>query len=418
MNQSIKNLQSFLDESPFSVKAQENIIKELDKAGFIALEMNQKWQEEKGKGYYIKPNDFSGIIAWKVGENVKDLRLAAAHTDSPSLKLKLNSTTEPKNILDATIEIYGGPIYSTWLDRDLSLGGLVYFQKENSIQRKIIDFRDPIGIIPNLAIHLNREINQGFSYNAQNHLKVLYGLKDAQSKPLQKKIEEMVGFPILSSELFFYDTQKSSLTGLNKEFITSGRLDNLAMCHSILESLTDSPSSGINIGIFFDNEEIGSLTSGGAMSSFLMNTLERIYSGLNISRPEMLSILNDAFLLSADMSHAYHPSYPEKYDNDYKNELGKGPVIKSHAAFKYGTTGYSSAFFKMICQEAQVPFQDFLVRSDMISGSTIGAMTNALSGIRTVDIGNPLLAMHSIRETASVQDHLWMTQAIKRFYSR
>lgn len=427
MNQLTHSLKTFLDSSPVSAFAQKTIEDSLKQNHFQELPTQTSWQNaiHSNKSYYCKPRDFNAIIAWKVGTQPNELRMTAAHTDSPLLKLKLqndtltNSQIKIPHLIKTSIDVYGGPILSTWLDRELSLAGWIYYKKGKEIQKKLIDLKDPIAIIPNLAIHLNREINSGFAYNPQTHLQPICAISSYPSSSLPKRLQEYVDSPILGSDLFFYDSQKAQALGLNKELLASGRLDNQAMCHSLLQALISCQNpQGLCVSVFFDNEEIGSLTSGGANSAFLSNILERIYVSLGYERAEILRIFSEGFLISADMAHAKHPSYPEKYDPDFSPELGKGPVIKNNAKFRYGSTGYSTAFFKMLCEESEVPYQELIMRSDMPSGTTIGPITNALSTLRTVDVGNSLLGMHSIRETISVQDHTWMTQVLTNFYGR
>lgn len=419
-------LLDFIDNSPVSYYAIKNIKDKLQNNGFVELNEGSKWELKNGSSYFITRND-SSLIAFTLGtENPWEsgFKIVGAHTDSPQLKLKNESASKSAGVLKVSVEAYGGGINSTWLDRDLSLAGRVTVDNNGQIESRLVDFKRAIGTIPNLAIHLNRDANKGFEYNKQNHLPViLYGdvsedidektiIKEIVSKEISVEKED-----ILEMDLFFYDNQNGSLIGLNKDIIAVGRLDNLAMCHSILEGLVESKVSNITkLGVFFDNEEVGSRTLQGADSNFLPSILDRIVFNLGGNYEDCLRARHHSFLISADGAHAIHPNFMDKHDKDYAPLLNKGPVIKLSANFRYATTAESAALFIKLCNSLNIPFQKLANRSDVPSGSTIGPMSSAILGINTIDVGNPMFAMHSIRESQGVLDHYYMTQVLTEFY--
>lgn len=421
-----EDLVRFIDASPVSYNAVRNIITELESVGYTALSEGDKWELKPSNKYYIKRND-SGLIAFQLGENLpweSGYNIVGAHTDSPLLKVKNESLKFKSGCLSINVEAYGGGINSTWLDRDLSIAGKVSVLIDGVVVNKIVDFKRAVGIIPNLAIHLNREANKGFEYNKQNHLSVLLdsgSIEPNSELHFKNLIADEFGFDkdaILEMDLYFYDTQKGSIQGLNSDLISIGRLDNLAMCHSILQSLKFcKKSNSTKIGVFFDNEEIGSQTMQGADSNFLPSLLDRIVYSLGGSYEECQRARYFSFLISADGAHAEHPNFADKHDSSYSPKLNRGPVIKLSANYRYATTSESAAKFISLCKKVDVPFQKLANRSDVPSGSTIGPMSSSSLGIKTVDVGNPMLAMHSIRETQGVKDHLYMTKVIGELYN-
>ncbi len=420
------DLISFIDRSPVSYFAVQNIIKDLENVGYAKLSEGDKWDLKQDGKYYIQRNS-SSLIAFQVGSKMpweSGFNLVGAHTDSPLLKVKNESLTKSCGCLKLNVEPYGGGINSTWLDRDLSIAGKITIDTDNGIESKLIDFKRPLGTIPNLAIHLNRDANKGFEYNKQNHLAVILqcdieGLED--DVHLRDLIESEFNIEknrILEMDLFLYDTQKGSLHGFNNDIISIGKLDNLSMCHSILESLKSSkPSEYTKVGVFFDNEEIGSRTMQGADSNFLTSILDRIIFSLGGNLEDNLRARYHSFLISADGAHAQHPNFMDKHDSVYAPKINKGPVIKLSANFRYATTADSAAKFIQICKKNDIPYQKLANRSDVPSGSTIGPMSSASLGIETVDVGNPMFAMHSIRESQGVLDHFYMTKVISEFFN-
>lgn len=325
--------------------------------------------------------------------------------------------------LKVSIETYGGAINSTWLDRDLSLAGRVSIKTAQGIESRLIDFKRPIGIVPNLAIHLNRETNKGIEYNKQTQLAVIL-FASAQDVDEKTYLKSMVANEmnldsdaIIEMDLFFYDCQKGAFIGLDKDMIATSRLDNLAMCHAIYSSfLTATSPISTNIAVFFDSEEIGSQTMMGADSNYLDALLKRINFSLDGTLEDDLRARHKSFFISCDGAHALHANFVEKHDPAYAPCLNQGPVIKMSANFRYATTASSSAKFIQLCDKAKVPYQKMANRSDLPSGSTIGPTVSATLGIETIDVGNAMLAMHSIRELQGTLDHFYMHQVLSEFY--
>lgn len=431
----IDYLMNFLDAAPCSFLAAAALEKSLLAEGFTKLEETAVWKLNQGAGYYVTRND-SALIAWRMGIETPDqtgFALAAAHLDSPALKLKTNGEKTDKNYTKIGVEVYGGPIISTWLDRELSIAGRVIVNpqpEENNDGKpckhgdaRLVHFKQPLAIIPNAAIHMNREVNKGFEYNAQNHLPAILqavtldqtgrSLKELIADHLQVKIEE-----IGETDLFLYDTAKAKRIGINEEMLACGRLDDLAMSHAILMALLESKSvEQTQVACWFDNEEIGSQTLQGAHSSFLSDILSRVSLAAKLDAEQHMIALRRSFLISGDMAHAYHPNFAEKHDAAYAPLLNQGPVIKLNANFRYATTAESSARFEYICAQSRTPVQKMLNRSDLPCGSTVGPMTSAALSIPAVDIGNPMWAMHSIRETMGVYDHEYLINALTWFYN-
>ena len=420
-----QELITFIDKSPVSYFAVANIVKELEKNGYCSLDEGEKWKLKLGHKYYVQRNN-SAIIAFQLGSKTPwktGFNIVGAHTDSPHLKLKNESLTKSAGCLKVSVETYGGGINSTWLDRDLSLAGRISVNSTTGVENRLVDFKRAVGSIPNLAIHLNKEANSGFEYNKQTHLPViLFG----NEKKIDEKIylKELVAAEagveadaILEMDLFFYDTQKGAIIGLDQDIISISRLDNLAMCHCIYKGLiaTDN-SQQTTIGAFFDNEEIGSRTMMGADSNYLSALLDRIIFSLGGDLEDSLRAKHHSFLISADGAHALHPNFTEKHDKSYAPLINQGPVIKLSANFRYATTAASAGKFINLCNKADVPYQKMANRSDLPSGSTIGPTSSASLGINTIDVGNPMFAMHSIRESQGVLDHYYMTKIITEFY--
>lgn len=420
------DLISFIDRSPVSYFAVQNIITDLEIEGYVQLSEGDKWDLKHDGRYYIQRN-LSSIIAFQIGSKMpwdSGFNLVGAHTDSPLLKVKNESLTKSCGCLKLNVEAYGGGINSTWLDRDLSIAGKITIEGDNGLESRLIDFKRSLGSIPNLAIHLNRDVNKGFEYNKQNHLAIILQSNideledDIHLKDIIESEFSIKKDKILEMDLYLYDTQKGSLHGLKNDLISIGKLDNLSMCHSILMGLTNSDSSeSTKIGAFFDNEEIGSRTMQGADSNFLSSILDRIVFSLGGNLEDSLRSRYHSYLISADGAHACHPNFMDKHDSVYAPKINKGPVIKLSANFRYATTADSAAKFIQICNKNKIPFQKMANRSDVPSGSTIGPMSSASLGIEAVDVGIPMFAMHSIRESQGVLDHLYMTNVITSFYS-
>lgn len=423
-----KNLVDFIYESPTAFHAIETSEELLKVNGFKKLEATEKWNIEKGGKYYTTKNS-SAIVAFTV--NTDDLtkdgfRMIGSHSDSPSFRVKPNPEMEvEKTYLKLNTECYGGPILNTWLDRPLAIAGRVILKGDNILKpvETLVNINRPVCIIPNLAIHMNRSINEGVALNKQKDMLPFVGLlnetleKDnfllnTVANELGRKSEEILDF-----DLFLYEYEKGSLIGVNEELISSGRLDNLAMAHASLHALINAEAkSGVNMTVVFDNEEVGSSTKQGADSNMLINILERISLCLGQDREDFLRSLYSSFIISADLAHAVHPNVTEKHDPTNRPVMGRGPVIKINANQAYTSDSYSISIYKTICKEAGVNYQEFVNRSDERGGSTIGPISSTHIDIPSVDVGSPILAMHSIRELGCVEDHMDIYKTFKKFY--
>ncbi|GAB1366170.1 M18 family aminopeptidase [Candidatus Cloacimonadaceae bacterium] len=423
MDKRIKDLMALLDGSGSRFQASLQIKQRLDQAGFSELKETEAFKLKKGDKHYILRQD-TAILAFIVGTQPlakTGFNLAASHIDSPALKLKPATLKSDKGVLKCGVEVYGGPIINTWIDRELSLAGKVIIKTAKGYKAELIDLKEPVAIIPNAAIHLNRKINEGFEYNKQTQLQALLSVSAKGDNPLYSYIADSLDIKenqICESELYLYDATPSALLGLEKDMLAARGLDNLAMTHAILSALisANQPKQTV-VGIFFDHEEIGSTTPQGADSSLLGEVLERLCLAQGLSREDYYLALRNSFLISADMAHAYHPSYADKYEPDYSPIMNKGPVIKINANHRYASTAESTMRFMHLCEHAKVPCQKFLIRSDMPCGSTVGPIVAAALGLETVDIGNPIWAMHSIRETGGTKDHLYLIKALEAFFS-
>jgi aspartyl aminopeptidase len=423
MDKRIKDLLDFLAGGNSRFPASREISRRLDAAGFEELQEADSFKLKKGGRYYIRRMD-TAIIAFIVGSKKlaeSGFYLASSHIDSPALKLKPASQKLDHELCRIGVEVYGGPIVRTWIDRELGISGRVIIRNKKAYESHVIDLKQPVAIIPNAAIHMNRELNSGFEYNKQTHLQAILSVEKHEGDPLKSLVAKHVKVKeadVQEMDLYLYDYQKPSLIGMEGEMIVSGRLDNLAMTHAILQGLIDSGKPAhTSVGVFYDHEEIGSRSPQGAFSSLLGEVLERIALCRGDSREDFYRALRNSFMISADMAHAYHPAYAEKYDADYSPKMNRGPVIKRNANLSYASTADSSLRFIDLCSKAKVKHQEFLVRSDMPCGSTVGPIVAANLGLNSVDIGNPMWAMHSVRETAGVKDHLDLIAVLKTYFS-
>lgn len=423
----IHDLLEFIDHSPTPFHAVEEMKSKLIEQGYSELRESDAWELTNNSKHFVTRND-SSLIAFIVGTKTKDasgFKIIGAHTDSPNLKLKPNPSYEKNGYLQLGVETYGGVLLTTWTDRDLSLAGRVIIKGKKQPQSKLILFDEPLLRIPQLAIHLNRDVNEkGLTLNKQNHLPPIFSLSDKKGSNknlLEKRVAQKLkckSADILNMELSLYDTQSGAIGGAEGEFIFSSRLDNLASCHAALQALTESKTKDpmTRVIAFYDDEEVGSDSAQGAGSPFLKDVLERLTLESDNPRENFFRSMANSFFISADMAHAVHPNYPEKHDPQHMPVLNGGPVIKCNSNQRYATEGVSSAWFEMLCKKAGVPVQKFVVRSDLGCGSTIGPITAANLGIRTVDVGNPMLSMHSIREMAGAKDHLPLIKAFKEYF--
>jgi aspartyl aminopeptidase len=424
---SIHDLLEFIDRSPTPFHAVEEMKNKFSAHGYSELKESDTWDLTSNGKFFLTRND-SSLIAFIVGTKTKDasgFKIIGAHTDSPNLKLKPNPAYDKSGYLQLGVEVYGGVLLTTWTDRDLSLAGRVIIKGKKQPQSKLVRFDEPLLRIPQLAIHLNRDVNEnGLTLNKQNHLPPIFSLAEKKGSPkdlLEKRVAQKLkckSADILNMELSLYDTQSGAIGGAEGEFIFCGRLDNLASCHAALQALIESKTKDpmTRVIAFYDHEEVGSDSAQGAGSPFLKDVLERLTLESDNPRETFFRSMANSFFISADMAHAVHPNYSEKHDAKHMPILNGGPVIKCNSNQRYATEGVSSVWFETLCKKAGVPVQKFVVRSDLGCGSTIGPITAANLGIRTVDVGNPMLSMHSIREMAGAKDHLPLIKAFKEYF--
>lgn len=426
------DLLAFLDASPVNLFAVESMADRLSEAGFTELSEAAPYEDlEHGGAYYVRRHG-GAVIAFVVGDlppSEAGFRMIGAHTDSPGLRVKPNAERVSHGTVHLGVEVYGGPLLATWTDRDFGLCGAVHvLDVHGKIQTHLYRSGAPLISLPNLAIHQNREANdKGLKLNPQTQLRAILGTV-AEGLPAQGALRWLLSMAlsvhaeqVLDWDLFLYDTQPASYAGVHREFIHSGRLDDLAMTHSGFSALMCSASVNTpwtRVAVAYDAEETGSRATGGAQGTFLPATLERISGSLGDSREGYLTALAQSLLVSADNAHALHPGYPDKMDPDHAPVVNGGPVVKSHASKAYATDGYSAALFERACRQAGVPVQRFVNRSDVRSGGTIGSIAATQLGVRTVDVGNPQYAMHSVREMSGTWDHWYMTRALESFLTR
>ena len=413
---------SFLDNSPVSFFAVKNMCETLDREGYTRLYEGEAWELEAGKGYYVTRND-SAVIAFRIPKkDYTGFQMMASHCDSPVFKIKTNAEiTIDNSYVKLNVEKYGGMICSPWLDRPLSVAGRIVVSTEDGIMTKLVNVDRDLMIIPNLAIHMNREVNDGYKFNAQVDMLPLFCEKGEEKDVFLKLIAEEAGVKaedILDTDLFLYNRMKGTKLGLNNEFISSGRLDDLQCAFASLQGfLKAQPQDSVAVHCVYDNEEVGSGTKQGAASTFLKDTLHRINNAFGKSEDEYLMSIAKSFLVSADNAHAVHPNHPEKSDPTNRPYLNKGIVIKYSANQKYTTDAISGAVMRAICKKADVPYQTFTNRSDMLGGSTLGNISQNQVALNTVDIGLPQLAMHSPYETAGAKDTAYLAEAAKVLFS-
>ncbi|MCX7024256.1 MAG: M18 family aminopeptidase [Spirochaetes bacterium] len=427
-NPSVRSLCDFIDASPTQFHAADSIMAALRASGAGQLDDREKWDLEPGKVYFLARNG-SSVIAFRTGRKdppSSGFLVAAAHTDAPGLRVRAEKTVTKRNALTVPVEIYGGPLVSTWLDRPLSLAGrIAYRDGGGEPVTGLVNLAKPVAVVPNLAVHLNRDFNKGFEYNTQTHLPALTGSPDPRESGDTGGIPWGVAVAaasigvdpqaVLGAELYLVDIQRSTVMG--DELVNAPRLDDLAGCHAVLSAFVAAGTADhTQVAAFFDNEEIGSGTAQGAGGLYLRDLLARICTAMDPSADAFYRAAARSFLVSVDAAHAFHPNYADKYDDQYSPVLNGGPVVKANAAFRYATDAVTEAAFRLWCAAAGVPCQSFRTRADMTPGSTIGPMSSTFTGIRTVDVGSPILSMHSIRETAGAMDHGMMANALGAAY--
>ncbi|CCQ90911.1 putative M18 family aminopeptidase 2 [Nitrospina gracilis 3/211] len=421
-------LLEYIDASPTPYHAVAETVALLKASGFSELKEEDAWSPKPGARHYVVRNGTS-IVAFVTGTRPPEetgFKIVGAHTDSPNLRLKPHPAYEKNGYGQLGVEVYGGVLLTTWTDRDLSLAGRVMVQRrQGPAEPRLVKFDRPLLRIPQLAIHLNRNVNdQGLVLNKQSHLPPVFMMAE-KSQVTDKTLRQLVSKAvkckpeeILSQDLMLFDTQPSSFAGAEEEFLFAPRLDNLASCHAALRALVDAPKkdASTRLVVFYDNEEVGSETAQGGGSPFLKDTLERLAMQSKQPREAFLRAVAKSLFISADMAHAVHPNYADQHDIRHMPLLNRGPVIKSNAGQRYATDGETGARFELLCKKAKVAVQKFVMRSDLACGSTIGPITAANLGIRTVDVGNPMLSMHSVREMAGAHDHADMVRVLKEFF--
>ena len=425
----IKRLLSFLDASPVNFLAVKNISKELEKNGFRRMNPQEPLGKiEAGEKFFVTKND-SSIYAFQIGKKPladAGFHMICAHCDSPTFRIKPNAEMLCEGgIVKLNTEVYGGPIMSTWFDRPLTLAGRVIVKGENAMspQTLLLHVKRPLLQISNLAIHFNRQVNDGVKLSKQKDVLPILGIINDELEKgnlLMNVITDELNIQkenVLDFDLYLADATPACTFGVHDEFISSGRLDDLSMCWAGVEAMIASDANDTTqVLAIFDNEETGSQTKQGAGSPFLSYMLQRIALAQSHTEEAYYQAVERAFMISADNAHAWHPNYSEKFDPTNHPKLGGGPVIKFNAAQKYASDAVSAAIFASICDAAGVPCQRFVNHSDVVGGSTLGNILASSIPLKGVDMGNAILAMHSCRETGSVIDHKYCVKAFTKFY--
>jgi aspartyl aminopeptidase len=430
MGDTVADLLAFIDRSPTPYHAVAECSGRLRAAGYEALREGEVWDLSPGDRCYVVRGGGS-LVAFQVGRVSPaegGFRVIGAHTDSPNLRVKPLPRVALHGYQQVAVEPYGGVLLHTWLDRDLSLAGRVTLRGESGPQGVLIDFRRPLLRIPNLAIHLQRELrSEGLKLDAQRHMVPVLGLEGAPPLPeflaLELSAQEghsVAAEDILAFDLMTYDVQPSCRSGAQGEFIHAPRLDNLASCHAgisaLVKAFEDAPSDATRMVVLYDHEEIGSRSTTGAAGPLLPETLERVVDAFDPSAPQGLPrSLSRSMLVSADMAHAVHPNHAELHEPGHRPRIGHGPVIKTNANQSYASDATTAGHFAALCDEVGITPQHFVTRSDLACGSTIGPISAAQTGIPTVDVGNPMLSMHSCREMAGSHDVEPMISVLTRF---
>jgi len=430
----VNGLLDFVKRSPTPFHAVQVMVEKLELAGFQRLTEKESWQlkEQSASGdYFITRND-SSMIAFRLKQPLTEgMMMVGAHTDSPCLKVKPNPEVINQNYLQLGVEVYGGALLNPWFDRDLSLAGRVsYVDANNQMNHQLVDWQKAIAVIPSLAIHLDREANENRTINKQEHLApVLMRLPENSDKEdgyLNALLLDMVNERIVAGEnsavgakqvldyeLSFYDLQAPAVVGLYDDFIASARLDNLLSCYTGLMALLDHEGGQNALLVCNDHEEVGSVSAAGAQGNFLKSVLKRL-SG---SEESMARMIASSMMISVDNAHAIHPNFADKHEPNHGPLINAGPVIKMNANQRYASNSETSALFKHLCDQVDVPVQSFVVRSDMGCGSTVGPVTASGVGVRTVDVGVPTFAMHSIRELAGSRDVYYLYTVLRKYFS-
>ena len=414
MENRVQALMRFLDHSPSVYHAVENVRIELENAGYTRLSEGEEWELVAGGKYYLTRGG-SAVLAFRVPqETPRGFMMSASHSDRPTFKVKENGEMAG-NYTRLAVERYGGMLMSTWLDRPLSIAGRAMVETEQGVQMKLVNIDRDLLMIPNVAIHMNRQANDGYKWNPAVDMLPLLGGKEAKGK-LEGLLEQEAGGKILGHDLYLYVRQKASVWGVEEEYISSAALDDLECAWGCTQGfLNAGESKSIPVLCVFDSEEVGSNSVQGAASMLLPDVLERICHALGLNMKQMLA---QSFMVSADNAHAVHPNHPEYADAGNAPVMGGGVVLKFNASQRYTTDGLSAAIFRKVCAEAGVNVQSYCNRADIAGGSTLGHISLTHVSVPTADIGLPQLAMHSCYETAAVADALALEDAMAAFYSK
>lgn len=414
----LKDLMNFLDSSVTMFHAINECEKVLQNCGYIYLPENEKWNIRAGK-YYTKRNS-SSLIAFDIANGDYHFQISAAHSDSPTFKLKDRPIIESNGYLKLNVEAYGGMIDATWIDKPLTLAGRVMVDTKDGIETRLLNIDKDLLIIPNVPIHFNREINKGFAFNNQVDMLPVFSAGNLSEADFYKMLAKELGVKpeaILAKDLYLVNRQKATVIGYDNELISSGRLDDLECVYTSLLGFIEAMNNDhINVFAVFDNEEVGSVTKQGAMSTFLVSTLNRINKALGKSDEDYYRAIAKSILISCDNAHAIHPNHPELFDVKNRPVLNKGIAIKESANQKYTTDAFSRAILKKILDKNNIPYQTFANRSDIVGGSTLGNLSNTAVSMNAVDIGLPQLAMHSAYETAGAKDVEYAIEALRAFF--
>ena len=413
MDEKVKNLQAFLDQAHSVYHAQNYLVKQLQQAGYTCLQEKDPWKLIPGGKYYLSRGG-SAVLAFRVPKKISGgFMMSASHSDRPTFKIKENGELKGTYTRLAT-EKYGGMLMAPWLDRPLSVAGRVLVETENGIESRLLDIDRDLMLIPNVAIHMNRKANDGYCYNPTVDTIPLLGSKNAEGK-FFALLEKEAGGKILGHDLYLYVRQKSSVWGIDEEYLSSPALDDLQCAWGCTQGfLHAEETEAIPVLCVFDSEEVGSNSVQGAASMLLSDTLTRICQALDLNLQQMLA---QSFMVSADNAHAIHPNHPEYADAGNAPVLGQGVVLKYNAAQRYTTDGVSAAVFRKVCANANVPVQSYYNRADMPGGSTLGHISLNHVSVPTADIGMAQLAMHSCYETAACSDIIYLQNAMERYYS-
>jgi aspartyl aminopeptidase len=427
----VRDLLTFIDRSPTPYHAVAEGVRRLETAGFQPVSETDVWSLSPGARRYIVRHDGS-LVAFEVGSAPPaeaGFRMIGAHTDSPNLRLKPRADVKAHGYRQLAVETYGGVLLHTWLDRDLSLAGRVTFREGDAVRTELVDLERPLLRVPSLAIHLNREVNTaGLQLNPQQHLVPILGLEDGPAltalvveELAARAVARVEADAVLAFDLMCYDVQPSGVGGARGEFVVAPRLDNLASCHAAIAALLEAgrePTPPFSrVVVLYDHEEIGSRSAQGAAGPFLLDALQRIVACAKGAEPQGLPrSLANSTLLSVDMAHAVHPNYADKHDPGHRPVVGRGPAIKVNANQAYASDAFTSGLFSSVCAAVDVEPQHFVSRSDVACGSTIGPITASRLGVRTVDVGNPMLSMHSCREMAGTADVEPMVRVLRGYF--